>query len=423
MDKIDINNLLNRNDLIDDITTTINNIEKNIDKNNIKKCIYIYGNSGIGKTILIKNLLIKLNYNIIDYNIFSLKYKNINDFFNEYNSKTTNILDIFNKISKKHVIFIDNMDIINNIDKTTITNLIKILRPKKYKNQSNEKTLSCILVCIGNNILDKKIKDLIKISYNFELLSPTDNQIEKIITQIMPEIDKYNYNIKDTIIKYINYDLRKMNTIYFLYKNNLLYEYYYYLFIDYIKNTDIKYITNTFINNKCNFNDDLIYINDNDKTTLSLLYHENIIDNLNLNIIDNINLYLSILNIFCFCDYMDRIIFQKQLWQLNEMSFKLKFIYNSNIFHNNIKFINSKYINIRFTKILTKYSSEFNNYIFIINLTQILNIDKKDLFLFFTLIKNNIYTKDIYKLLYDKNNISTLEINRIIKFIDNFLIN
>lgn len=420
MDKININNLFDRNNFINNLITTINNIQENINKNNIKKCIYIHGNSGIGKSVLINNLLTELNYNVIDYNIFSLKYKNINDFFDEYNNKTTNILDVFYKISKKNIILIDNIDIINYTDKSTISNLIKVIRPKRYKHQINEKSLPCILICIGNNISDKKIKDLIKISYVFELHSPTINQVKNVLLEIMPYINKYNTNIIDTITNYINYDLRKMSNIYFLYKNNLLIDYYYYyLFCDYIKNTDIKYITNRFINNKCNFNDDVIYINDNDKTTLSLLYHENIIDNLNLNIVDNINLYLSILNIFCFCDYIDRIIFQKQLWQLNEMSFKLKVIYNTNIFHNFIKFRSSKYSDIRFTKILTKYSSEFNNYIFIINLCQSLNIDKKDLFLFFTLIKNNKYTTDIHKLLYDKYNISSLEINRIIKFIDN----
>ena len=37
MDKININNLLNRNDLINNITATIRNIEENIDK---KKELY-----------------------------------------------------------------------------------------------------------------------------------------------------------------------------------------------------------------------------------------------------------------------------------------------------------------------------------------------------------------------------------------------
>jgi hypothetical protein len=424
MDKIDINDLLNRTDLINNIITTINYIEENKNLNNIKKCIYIHGNSGVGKSYLINQILLKLNYNTIDYNIFSLKYKNIDDFFNEYNNKTIDILNVFNKILKKNVIFIDNIDIVNNTDKNTISNLIKVLKPKKYKRQNNEKTLPCLLICIGNNILDKKIKELIKISNVFEFLSPTDIQVNNILTRIMPSlhmVNNDNINNINNIVKYINYDLRKINNIYFLYENGLIDNYYDHLFADYIKNIDVKYITNVFINNKCNYNDDLILINDNDKTTLSLLYHENIIDNLNLNMIDNIKLYLLILNVFCFCDYMDRIIFQKQIWQLNEISFKLKVIYNNHIFHNNIQFINSKSTYIRFTKILCKYCCEFFNYIFLFNLSQLLNIDKKDLFLFFTLIKNNTYNKDIYKILHTKYTISLLEINRMVRFINNYL--
>ena len=58
---------------------------------------------------------------------------------------------------------------------------------------------------------------------------------------------------------------------------------------------------------------------------------------------------------------MDRSIFQKQLWQLNELSFKIKVVYNNILFHNfiinnNFK-LKIKLNNIRFTKILTKYSS------------------------------------------------------------------
>lgn len=419
MDKINIDNFLDRENLMNTIISIINNIENNINKNNIKKCIYLYGNLGIGKTVFIKNLLIKMNYNIINYNIFSSKYKNINDFFNDYNNNN-NILDKFYKIYKKNIILIDNIDIINTTDKTILTNLIKLFRPKKYKNQINDKSIPCLVICIGNSIIEKKIKDLMKISYVFQLNTPTVNEIKSILIELIPDIDKYNSDIFKTIIKYINFDLRKIYNVYFLYKNNLLIDYYYYLYIDYIKNTDIKFITNKLIINKCNFNDDLIYINDNDKTILALLYHENIIDFFNLDIVQNINLYLSILDIYCFCDYIDRIIFQKQLWQLNEITFKLKVIYNNNIFHNNIHNLKIKCNEIRFTKILTKYSSEFNNHIFIINLCQLLNIDKKDLFLFFTLIKNKIYTNNVYKILDINYSISSLDINRIIKLIDNF---
>ena len=117
---------------------------------------------------------------------------------------------------------------------------------------------------------------------------------------------------------------------------------------------------------------------------------------------------------------MDRIIFQKQLWQLNELSFKIKVVYNNMIFHNfiankNLK-LNVKLNNIRFTKILTKYSSEFNNYTFIINMCQCLDLDKKDLIVLIFNIKN-YFTQDNINYLNNKYNISLLDINRLIKYV------
>ena len=422
MDTIDINTLLNRNNIITNITNCINYIDTNIDKSDIKKCIYIYGDYGIGKTQLINKILSQLDYNIIEYNIFSLKIKNISDFLFEYNLKKTNILNIFNNISKKNIILIDNIDTINLIDKTIISNLIKLLRPKKSKRQKLELSINNQIICIGNNNSDKKIKELMKISHIFKLNAPTNIQIKSILNKLLPDLSiTYNSNLINNIIYYIDNNLRKINNILLLYNNNLLLNYFNNIFNNNIKINDIKYITNLLINNRYNFNDDLISINDTDKTTISLLYHENIIDYLNLNIINNINLYIQILNNFCFCDYMDRIIFQKQIWQLNEISFKLKVIYNNNIFHDCVKIVDTKLENIRFTKILTKYSSEFNNYIFIINLSQALNLDKKDLFLFFILIKNNLCDKNIINLLIDIYNISNLDINRIIKFLNNYI--
>ena len=95
-------------------------------------------------------------------------------------------------------------------------------------------------------------------------------------------------------------------------------------------------------------------------------------------------------------------------------------IYNNNIYHNYIEKnninLNIKLNNIRFTKILTKYSSEFNNYTFINNICQIIDIDKKDLILLFTIIKNN-YTQENINYLFNKYSISTLDINRLLKYI------
>ena len=43
--------------------------------------------------------------------------------------------------------------------------------------------------------------------------------------------------------------------------------------------------------------------------------------------------YIKILNNICFADYIDRITFQKQIWQFNEMSSEVKTFYNNKLYH------------------------------------------------------------------------------------------
>ena len=71
---------------------------------------------------------------------------------------------------------------------------------------------------------------------------------------------------------------------------------------------------------------------------------------------------------------------------------------------------------IRFTKVLTKYSTEYNNSLFIQKLCQKLSMDKKDLFAFFNEIQGK---PDIINLL-DNYEISKLDVNRIYRYIEKF---
>ena len=78
----------------------------------------------------------------------------------------------------------------------------------------------------------------------------------------------------------------------------------------------------------------------------------------------------------------------------------------------------------RFTKVLTKYSTEYNNMLFIQNLCQQLNMDKKDMLSFFLHLRQKNSDEDIIKLFQNENyNIGKLDINRIYRFIDNYTLN
>ena len=166
-------------------------------------------------------------------------------------------------------------------------------------------------------------------------------------------------------------------------------------------------------------------MNETDRTIVGLLWHENIIDYLHndKDKVESIQLYNNILDNICFADYIDRITFQKQIWQFNEMSSLIKTFYNNKLLHNAInenKIKKQNVSEIRFTKILTKYSTEYNNSIFIQNLCQKFGFDKKDLFLFFLDLKEKYTEQERYELL-DNIEISKLDINRIYRYLDNFI--
>ena len=74
---------------------------------------------------------------------------------------------------------------------------------------------------------------------------------------------------------------------------------------------------------------------------------------------------------------------------------------------------------MRFTKVLTKYSTEYNNSLFIQNLCQQLGMDKKDLFSFFLDLKNKYDDTEILAL-FENYEITKLDINRIYRYLEKY---
>ena len=136
------------------------------------------------------------------------------------------------------------------------------------------------------------------------------------------------------------------------------------------------------------------------------------------------NFYISVLNNMCFADYIDRITFQKQIWVFNEMSSLIKTFHNHKKFHQQNFKIPFNPPQVRFTKILTKYSTEYNNMLFLQNLCIQLNMDKKDVFSFFLHLRNTHQMDDIYTIFNNNNyDISKLDVNRIYRYLDRYTLN
>ena len=425
MDQLNLNLLLDREECEKKLIDCLDNFEKN--KKNVltKRGMYIYGAPGTGKTVFVEKTLKKLNYDVIKYDAGDVRNKTIVDQITKHNMSDKNVLSLMQKKTKKIAIIMDELDGMNSGDKGGINTLIKLIRPKKTKKQKKEDTTMIPIICIGNYHIDKKIKEMIKICETIELKNPTNEQVRNIINILMPKLET---DLKEKIIVFIQGDLRKLKSTFDIYqnqesilKNQLIQN----MFQQKNYNEDVKDIIRKLLNNKYNLNQHTELMNETDRTSVGLLFHENIIDVLEeMPKKETIPFYNKILNNICFADYIDRITFQKQIWIFNEMSSLVKTFYNNHLYHDKYgdKNIEFNPHDVRFTKVLTKYSTEYNNSLFIQNLCKQLNMDIKDMFSYFAYLKTK-YDNDEINEIFENNNyeINKLDINRIYRFLDSII--
>jgi hypothetical protein len=247
-----------------------------------------------------------------------------------------------------------------------------------------------------------------------------------LLNQMIPTLhskDDKN-NLKQIILDYIQGDMRKLNFIMNIHHKKpelLTEETIQNIFHVKTFNEDAKKITQTLIDRPIPIKNHNTVMNETDRTIVALLWHENIIDTLyKIKKNKSFPLYYKILENICFADYTDRITFQKQIWQFNEMSSLVKTFKNNKLYHETFK-KKQKYnpTEVRFTKVLTKYSTEYNNSLFIQSLCQQLGMDKKDLFSFFLELKNK-YDDTQLLLLFENYEINKLDINRIYRYLDKY---
>ena len=422
MDQLNLNLLLDREKEENLLIDTLQNFETNKSNKLTKRGIYIFGDPGSGKSIFVKNILKKLNYDIILYDAGDVRNKSIIENITKHNMSDKNVLSLLKKKKKKIAIIMDEIDGMNNGDKGGITSLIKLIRPKKTKKQKKEDTTMIPIVCIGNYHTDKKIKELKKVSVPIEIKRPSSKDISNIINILLPNMD---FDLKSNIIKFIEGDLRKINHIYNIYKNQesvLKNKVIQNIFQKKNYNEDVKDIIKKLLNNNYTINQHIRLMNDTDRTSVALLYHENIVDVLkHIEKKESIPFYNQILENICFSDYIDRITFQKQIWIFNEMSSLIKTFYNNHLYNEYVgeKKIEFKPKDVRFTKVLTKYSTEYNNSLFIQNLCKQFNMDKSDVISFFFNLRKDKTIEEIIELFEDENyEITKLDINRMYRFIN-----
>ena len=405
---VDVTNILERKPYESEIVKFLNTFYDSSDPLTTPKGLYICGEPGIGKTQFICDTIKKNNFDVIYYNSTNIRNRNLIDMLTQNNMANSNVYSMMIKQTKKLVVVLDDIENMNSGDKTTLNSLIKIIRVKKTKKQANEQSSSTPIVCIGNITPDKdykKINEIANVCHIIRLNTPTHNQIKNLLTA-----HNVSDMLKSTLVKLAKGNLRKLYMLMSILKavedeetlNSLIcandaYE------------TNIKKITQTLFNEKHDL-DVLKYVNDADRTSVGLLYHENMIDHIikgRISDLDAYKLYENVLSNICYGDYIDRITFQKQIWNFNEISFLIKVLTNKLICE---KHETCNLSSIRFTKILTKYSSEYVNTVFLNTMCTTLGMDKKDLESFTR--ENESSMNDLCE--YD---ITSLEQQRLIKYI------
>jgi DNA polymerase III delta prime subunit len=426
---MNINKILDREETAKNIKTILQSFDANCNNILFKKGIYVYGSPGCGKTEFVMNILKEMDYDIIKYDAGDVRNKSLIDTITSNNISNCNVLQLMKGINKKIAIVMDEIDGMNNGDKGGITSLIKLIRQKKTKKQRLENKTMNPIICIGNYYIDKKIKELMKVCNIFELKTPTSDQISNLLDL---NISNISSSFKNILLKYIQGDMRKLDFIINIYKkkpellNENIIEH---IFHSKSYSEDSKKITQSLINRPINIREHNTFMNETDRTIVALLWHENIVDPISK--VDKkkaISFYLKILNNMCFADYTDRITFQNQIWQFNEMSSLMKTFHNNKIYHDtfpeNLNIF--KPPEVRFTKVLTKYSTEYNNILFIFNLCQELDMDKKDLIAFFQELRL-FYGKEFYNVperlcevekIFENYNINKLDIKRMYRYLD-----
>ena len=237
-------------------------------------CLFVIGNSGIGKTFNINKLCIDLNLFVVNINSFNCcSSKQLLDLLNK--AFTSSLIQQLTNNSQIKIVIIDEFETLLSFDSTMNIHLLNFLN-------TNHKHIP--IICIGSNNI--KLGEIKKICSFYEFSNLSIDEIFNIMIKYKPSI---TYDEALEIAKTTNFNIKNC----------------------------IQIITNTYYNNTDdfleigelyanNFNRDnfkrIIY---KDQWLIPLKFHENLIIELNTRNITKIqknNHYKKFINDFCYFD-------------------------------------------------------------------------------------------------------------------------
>ena len=306
-------------------------------KTGIKRAVLLTGPSGIGKTLIATKILTKFDYKNFEFNASDVRsHKSIREKLDKLiYQKDVSI--ITNNKKQDISIIMDEIDGMGVGDKGGLTELIKIINPlrgrrsiKKQEREEIENRWIPPIICISNNIYDKKINELKKDCFEVKLEKIDTSIVYKFLNKIAqneniniePEKLKIIVNICDSDLRralIILDDLNKyysgkeittniINTV----KKNFTKE-----------NVDIDLFESTskVLNKSIGFKKGLNLF-DTERCLLPLMVHENYINFINSKDVsqgEKLDTMINISKMLCLADVIDKYIYTNQCWDLQDL--------------------------------------------------------------------------------------------------------
>jgi hypothetical protein len=392
----------------DSLVQFLKNFEEN--KGDVKSvvCAYLYGPSGCGKTSLVLATLEENGYDPIVYNAGDTRNKSIVESMTTLNMASCNVLTTFFKTPvqrKKIALVLDEIEGMNIGDKSALNALIKLVRPKRSNKPAKTEQTSVPIICIGNDHVDKKISELMKCSTVIRVPPPCDALLRAVAERMLPGCTA---QVQQKVAEFADRDLKKLKNLCSVVERHGV------KVLDSLERKPVHFTAKTIVKDLLvspprSFDDHAATLNECDRTVVAMIWHENVADH----VTDPV-LYHKMLDNICFADYVDRFTFQKQTWQLNELTSLTKTFYAGSMLPpQRLKTTDPE--ELRFTKILTKYSTEYNNAVFLQHVCSLLGMDKKDMFSEIAHLRKTMSVPQIVRH-YDVEGITEVEVNRVLRF-------
>lgn len=316
--------------------------------------ILIVGENGTGKTSFHEMLKSENKYDILYINDSNFSEETIQNFV-----QCKTITSFFTPLKK--IVFIDDVDIINNINKQFISNFnnykskCNFILTAKYKDEKK-------IVTNWKKLIDYKIH-LNKLDYKecFQvLLKKFEHRDDIDDSKLLELIKAQNCNIPNVIMLIDNATYKQENISIIQSGMDIFHSNIYTI----VNNIYTKRLSPQYIQS----------LSSKDNSVISSMVHENLI-----NINTDIDTYINLYDVISYCDKLDKYIYINCLWGVNWDSLNM---YRFTNFNSILSKIKKQTFSINFTQQFTKLSSQMNI--------------KKKLHSFM----NNIYTTNIFDLLY-----------------------